>query len=129
MMDEHELLKRKIFTKTGGFSIQKSSRSIIESLEYAGKLLQNPKNLVLMFPQGKLFSMYSEEIRFEKGISRIKLNDQSSIFLMVQMIEYFQNPKPTSYLYLKEVSSMENLETQYNDFYKKCLDKHRSISI
>lgn len=129
MMDEKELLKRKIFTKTGGFSIQKSSRSVIESLNYVSELLQKPQNLVLMFPQGKIFSMYSDKIHFEKGISRIQLNEHSSIFLMVQMIEYFEHPKPTSFLYLKEVETMDDIENQYNAFYSECFEKHRAMSI
>ena len=129
MMDEKELLKRKIFTKTGGFSIQRASRSVIETLDYVSELLRNPQHLVLMFPQGKLFSLYSDEIKFEKGINRIRLDENSSVFLMVQMIEYLQHPKPTSFLYLKEVDTLENIELQYNEFYKQCLSKHRSVSI
>ncbi len=40
---------------------------MLESLEYAAELLNDPKNLVLIFPQGKLYSNFVNNIHFEKG--------------------------------------------------------------
>ena len=55
----------------GSFSVKKNSRSIIETLEYAGHLLDDPENLVLIFPQGKLYSGHVEQIQFEKGLMNL----------------------------------------------------------
>ena len=46
----------------GAFSITKQSRQMMESLAYAGELLQDPQNLVLIFPQGRLYSNFSDDV-------------------------------------------------------------------
>ena len=71
MMLEDQLLKFRFFQWTGGFSIKKKSREMIESLQYAAKILDNPDNLLLIFPEGKLQSLYNPLHVFEKGIERI----------------------------------------------------------
>ena len=70
-MLEEQLKKNWFFQYTGGYSIKKSTRSVVESLNYTAELLENNKNLVLMFPQGKIQSMHRSEFVFEKGIERI----------------------------------------------------------
>ena len=42
----------------GAFSINKKSRDMLQSLDYAAELLNDPQNLVLIFPQGKLYSNF-----------------------------------------------------------------------
>ena len=55
----------------GAFSVSKNSRDILQSLDYAAQLLQSPGNLVLMFPQGKLFSNFVKRVNFEQGLLKI----------------------------------------------------------
>ncbi|MFA5245409.1 MAG: 1-acyl-sn-glycerol-3-phosphate acyltransferase, partial [Pedobacter sp.] len=55
----------------GGFPVKTNSRSMIQSLEFAGKLLDDPHNLVLIFPQGKLYSGHVDEVKFEKGLMNL----------------------------------------------------------
>jgi 1-acyl-sn-glycerol-3-phosphate acyltransferase len=68
MMLEEQLKKFSFFINTGGYSVKKGNRSIIESINYTIELLTDSKNLVLMFPQGKITSVYDRSIKFEKGI-------------------------------------------------------------
>lgn len=71
MINEATAYKINYLRYGGAFSINKNSRDILESLDYAANLLDEPGNLVLLFPQGKLFSNFVDDVKFEKGILRI----------------------------------------------------------
>ena len=58
MMLEEQLKSHMFLNKTGGYSIKKGSRSIIETIDYTAQLLSDRKNLVLIFPQGEISSMH-----------------------------------------------------------------------
>jgi len=130
MMDEVELKKRWLFSNSGGFSISGNSRSMFESIQYASDLLKNKKNMVLIYPQGKLYSTQSREIIFKKGIERIRLTEEhpAKVIFLVQLTDYYQFRKPTLYLYIGEAdektSINKNYEEQYNAFYNACIKQH-----
>ena len=135
MMDETELRKRWLFSFSGGFSISGSSRSMFESIQYASGLLKNKENMVLIYPQGKLYSSHTTEIHFKKGIERIQLTEEYpvKVLFLVQLTDYFQFKKPTLYLYLgeagKDIYTQKNYEQQYNAFYNACIEKHSNIIV
>jgi len=134
MMLEDQLRKHWYFNYTGGFSVRKSSRSIIESLKYTGEILSDPENMVLMFPQGKIHSSYTKFHVFEKGISRIFEEKRSNIQLifMANMTDYLSSKKPTLYIYHTEYTgtdhSREAIQDAYNRFYGSCLEKQEQIT-
>jgi len=66
MMLEEQLRKHWYFNFTGGYSVRKSSRSIIDTLNYTAELLEHSSNMVLLFPQGRITSMHNQEIKFER---------------------------------------------------------------
>jgi 1-acyl-sn-glycerol-3-phosphate acyltransferase len=66
MMLEEQLRKYSFFNKTGGYSVKKGSKSIIESIQYTVSLLKDKTNMVFLFPQGKIGSAYQDKIVFEK---------------------------------------------------------------
>lgn len=66
MITEENYKKVWFLKYLGSFSVKKNSRSAIETLEYAGKLLNEPDNLVLIFPQGKLYSGRVDKFSFKK---------------------------------------------------------------
>ena len=92
----------------GAFSVTKKSKDIMESLNYAAELLNDPQNLVLIFPQGKLFSNYVEDVHFDKGVLRImqKATGKFQLIFSSTFIQYFKHKKPTATVYLK--SEAEN---------------------
>lgn len=100
--------KREKFLKYGGaFSVNKSSRDLVQSLDYATDLLKDPGNLVLMFPQGKLYSNFVEHIHFEKGVHRIIKTLPASAFQTIfaaTFVQYFKHKKPTATVYLKSIN-------------------------
>ncbi|MBN1637561.1 MAG: lysophospholipid acyltransferase family protein [Ignavibacteriales bacterium] len=122
MMEEKQLLEYKFFSKTGCFSIKKGSRSVLETLEYSRELLKDKNNLVVLFPQGVIESLYKEELKFEKGIERIikNLEKEIQIVFMVNLIDYFSQKRPYLFSYLKEYElkkfSIENIQNYFNKF-------------
>jgi len=134
MMLEEQLRKFWFFNYAGGFSVRKNAKSIVESLRYTHELLQNESNMVFMFPQGKIESIYQNEIKFENGPAWIlqKLDQKIHVLLMVNLIDYFSEPKPSLYIYLQEFKgkdqTTENLQQAYQSFYNQCLNKQKQQS-
>jgi 1-acyl-sn-glycerol-3-phosphate acyltransferase len=126
MMLEEQLRKNWFFRYTGGFSIKKGSRSVLESLKYAATLLNDPQNMVLMFPQGEIQSMHRHLFRFEKGIETILRNCTTDVqvIFQVNLIDYLSSPKPGLYQYLTTYNgnpTHTEMEDAYNRFYAECL--------
>lgn len=126
MMLENQLNKNWFFKYTGGFSVAKKSKSVIETIEYTAELLQNHKNVVLLFPQGEIISMHQHQITFEKGIDKIfqKLNNPVQIIMLANTIDYFSDSKPNLAINFKEYQGEKRylaLEKSYNEFYKSCI--------
>jgi 1-acyl-sn-glycerol-3-phosphate acyltransferase len=133
MMLEDQLKKHWFFKYTGGFSVNKGSRSVLESINYAARLLSKPQNMVLMFPQGKIQSLHTKEFKFEKGAEYIlkRANENVQVMFIANLIDYFSNPKPSLYIYFEEFNektfSIESIQKAYNSFYEKCINKNLKL--
>jgi 1-acyl-sn-glycerol-3-phosphate acyltransferase len=131
MMLEDQLRKFWFFNYTGGFSVRKNSKSIIETLDYTRQLLTNKNNLVLMYPQGEIQSMHEPVFKFERGLEYIlkKMENPVQVVFMVSLVDYFSNPKPGLFLYLKEFDGMdfktETILLKFNKFYVDCVEKQK----
>ena len=131
MMDEEELKKRWLFSLSGGFSIRPNSRSLFESLHYTEELLKNDENLVVIYPQGKLYSSHTPTVRFKRGIERLRFDSETApeVYFLVQLTDYYQYDKPTLYIYLEKASQLNGFEASYNDFYHRCIEQHSMITV
>ena len=125
MVSEENYHKVKFLKYLGSFSVRKNSRSVIESLEFAGELLNNPSNLVLIFPQGKLYSNHVQQINFEKGlINLINSSGKKFQYLFVALfVDYFEHRKPSVYCYLQqwegaEFTSLQLIKSNFNKHYE-----------
>lgn len=132
MMQENQLLKFKFFNKTGAFSVNKNSREIIQSLKYAASILEDKRNMLLMYPQGKIQTIYDNKFNFEKGIERILLEKNGKIQLVfsVNLIDYFSQPKPSLYIYVETYNgqfSKDAIQLSYNEFYQNCVNNQKQI--
>lgn len=112
------------FVKYGGaFSINKNSREMIESLDYAVKLLNDPQNLVLIFPQGKLYSNFVNNINFEKGIMKVidQAKGKFQLVFAASFIQYFKHKKQSVTVYIKNEDyagkSFDELKSAYQRYY------------
>ena len=127
MMLEEQLLKFSFFNKTGGYSIRKKSREAIESINYTAELLRDGGNMVLLFPQGKIESIYKTSFDFEGGIGRIieKTGCAIHILFMANLIDYFSSRKPGLFIYVSEYQSdkfdTKSIQDAYNLFYNQCM--------
>jgi hypothetical protein len=108
----------------GAYTVQKGSRDILASLDYTASLLAEPDNLVLIFPQGTLYSNFTDEIKFQNGLSRV-LNlaaGQFQTVFAVSFIEYLQNKKPTANINLEVVAdsftNIEGLKIAFQTYYQ-----------
>ena len=135
MMLEEQLRKNIFLNKAGGYSVRKGTRSVIESLEYTSELLKDKKNLVLMFPQGKIESIHNQNIRFERGIEHVlkKTGGNVQVLFLVNLIDYFSNQKPGLYMYLREYEgsdfTTETLQNEFNGFYSSCVSGNIGKSV
>jgi 1-acyl-sn-glycerol-3-phosphate acyltransferase len=132
MILEEQLRKYGFFNKIGGYSVRKNSRTVIESINYTCSLLEKPENIVLLFPQGEIESLYTSKIQFEKGIERIlkEIKNDIHIVFQVNLVDYFSFAKPTLFLYFEEYQnqgmSVDELQQSYNAFFQRCIKENLS---
>ncbi|MDZ7774225.1 MAG: lysophospholipid acyltransferase family protein [Bacteroidales bacterium] len=130
MMLEEQLRKRMFLNKTGAFSVRKGHRSLSESLAYAGQLLSEPENLLLMFPQGAIQPHHNTSFTFERGLEAIlkKVAVPPQIVFTAALVEYFSHRKPQLDIFIKKYSykqipTTQELQEQYNLFFAEALKK------
>lgn len=117
--------KKEPFLRYGGaFSVNKQSKDILRSIDFAATLLNNPENLVLIFPQGKLYSNFITGLNFENGILKI-IKQASGNFQMLfaaTFVESFEHKKPTANIYLtgavNTFTNMDELKVAYQQHYE-----------
>lgn len=136
MITEENYRKVWFLKYLGSFSVKKNSRSAIETLEYAGKLLNNPDNLVLIFPQGKLYSGHVDEIQFQKGLINLinSSNRKFQYIFAASFIDYFEYRKPILTCYLQEwkgaeFTSLQLIKSAYNKHYETSRLKQTAVQV
>jgi hypothetical protein len=85
-----------------------------------------------MFPQGKITSLYQYSVDFEKGLERVlqKCKNPIQIVFLVNLTEYFVNPKPTLFMHIQSYEGDNDftaVQTAYNAFYHSVLMYHQQI--
>jgi len=134
MMLEEQLRKYWFFNYTGGFSVNKKSKSIVETLNYTSELLNDSKNMVLVFPQGEIQSIHNQYIKFEKGLERILKNKENTvqIVFLANLIDYFSNRKPGIYFHIQEYAGggfdMKSIQDSYNLFYAQSAEYQKNFN-
>jgi 1-acyl-sn-glycerol-3-phosphate acyltransferase len=106
MMEEDQLATRRFLSRLGAFSIKKNSRSAIDSLNYAASVLNDPGNLLVVFPQGRFQSLHQHPLTFEKGWFRIiqKAQPDIQIVFMAALTDYFSSSRPGLDIYLENAT-------------------------
>lgn len=123
MVREDTTVKFQYVKYGGAFSINKQSRDMLQSLDYAAELLNDPQNMVLIFPQGKLYSNFANTVQFEKGVIRVieKAEGKFQLLFASTFVQYLKHKKPTATIYLKaeqsEGKSFEDLKNAYQMHY------------
>ncbi len=131
MMLEQQLKKHWYFQYSGAYSVKKNSRSIIESLDYTKQLLTNSNNMVFIFPQGKIYSLYNDRIHFKKGVQKvINLSDSDlQVVFVANLLDYFSNSRVNLFMHFKTFLAKDlkgnNVEYIYNDFYRDLISHQK----
>ena len=135
LVNEENYKKVTFLKYLGAFAPAHKGKDIVDTLNYAGSLLDDPSNLVLVFPQGKLYSNHVKSITFEKGVMQIiKASKQEiSIIFSTTLIDYFAKRKPTANTYLQkweteEYMSLQLLKSAYNKHYEQSVSKQTQIT-
>ncbi|GAA4097219.1 1-acyl-sn-glycerol-3-phosphate acyltransferase [Mucilaginibacter panaciglaebae] len=134
MILEETAIKETPLTYLGAFSVNRGSRDIVESLSFASSLLNTPNNLVLIFPQGKLYSNMIEEIPFERGVMNIiKKASNFQLVFAATFIENFNNFKPVANVHLKPESGtgfkdIDALQLAYQQHYMHARQQQLQIT-
>jgi hypothetical protein len=133
MMLKEQLAKRMFLNKAGAFSVEKSSRSVVESLLYSVEILSEGNKLLMMFPQGSIESLYHKDFLFAKGIERIleKCEPVPQVVFNINLVDYFGRPSPTLFIrtlcYQGGLSAKE-MENAFNRFHAECISQqHESL--
>lgn len=128
MMQHDHLEKRMLFNLFGGFSIERGTREMLKSLWYAADLLNDPGNLVVVFPQGELISNHTDNISIEKGIERLvrHIKGPCQIVYCATLIDYFESLKPSAYMHLFDCGvanevPFDELVQNINNFHQQAL--------
>lgn len=103
MMLEEQLEKRMFLNKVGAYSVKRGSRSVFDSLNYSSQLLKTASNMVIIYPQGEISSLYSYPVRFERGVERIirGAGPDTTVLFYVALVDWFSWKKPTVVLRLR----------------------------
>lgn len=136
LVNEDNYLKVRFLKYLGAFAAKKGGRDVLQTLDFAATLLENPNNLLLFFPQGKLESNHLKSINFEKGVSRIARNGKSKVQIVfaATFIDYFEDRKPTAFSYLSVhkpavYESLQVLKNAYNQHYRSALTKQTEKTV
>lgn len=125
MMLEDQLRKNAFLRTAGAFSINRGNmRKAVESLSYATELLEDPENMVLMFPQGQIESHHVAKPTFKSGVVRIasKVKNPLNIVFCINLVDYFSERKPTIQSYFREYEGPIELEAMQKAFYSHYTD-------
>lgn len=125
MVLEEQMLLFKPLKYAGCFSVNKKSKSLVESLDYSASLLNDKKNMLGIFPQGGVFSLHLDKIHFENGLGRIlkKKKENIQVVFAVMLLDFLADFKPKAYIYFMDYTGEqipEKMEEAYNVFYTKC---------
>jgi 1-acyl-sn-glycerol-3-phosphate acyltransferase len=132
MMLEDQLRDRMFLNKAGAYSIRKGHRSMIETFNYTHLLLRDPQNMVVMYPQGKIYSLHDHPFTFEKGWYRIieKLEQPVQIIFYHALVDYYSNRKPTLNIYVyscdQETLGADQIEASFNSKFSRSLEIQKS---
>lgn len=120
MMLKQQLERNSILSRIGAFSIDPGSRSVVKSLAYASDKLKEAGNLVVIYPQGVITSVYAGVPSFKKGLDHIiSKSGVKSVLFYVALTDYFSQKKPvlTFYIGCCHLDGVAHVEDMYREFY------------
>lgn len=111
MMQEDQFDKHWYFRFIGAYSIKKGSREMLASLTYSAGILDNPESLIVIFPQGELYSNHETHIHVEKGVYKLmeQIKGPCQVVYHCILIDYFEAHHPSAYIHLHDLGNANEL--------------------
>jgi hypothetical protein len=135
LVTEEDYKKHWFLKYVGAFAAEGKGKDVVETLLYAGELLNDPDSLVLVFPQGKLYSVYHNNIAFEKGVMQV-INASKKKFQIIFAANLigFSSRKPTVQTCLnsweaEEYMSLQLLKSEYNKHYVEAVKAQNKVVV
>ncbi|MCX2574791.1 1-acyl-sn-glycerol-3-phosphate acyltransferase [Pedobacter sandarakinus] len=126
-----QMEKNKWLKYIGSFSVSPGNLRSRESIEYAIEVLNEPGNLLIIFPQGNLETMFIRYIKFKEGIGSIvpKVKSNCQLMWSSNFIEYFESLKPNLYMNLLDCGTNKDfnfhrLEAEVNEHHLASMKKN-----
>lgn len=128
MMLESELRKNPFLARLGAFSVQPGSRSVVESLRYAGHLLQQDNHTVLFFPQGRIHSLLNFQPAWMPGIQKLmqQMPASGKVLFTYLIPEFGSYAKPSLCIYHQsyDLQDVEDIQATFFHFQELVLARH-----
>lgn len=132
MMQQDQFLQRSYLRYIGAYSIKKGSRELLESLTYSARLLDDARNMIVIFPQGELYSNHETHIHVEKGVYKLieQIKGPCQVVYHCILIDYFESLKPRAYIHqfdcgLAGEITFEELKQRINDSHRQALENQK----
>ncbi len=119
MMLEDQLKRYWFFKKVGAYSINQSNPvSIGRTLDYTRKVLNDKKNIVVLYPQGEIQPLTSEKVIIKPGLKLIlgKKSNGKYVLPLALKIEYGNNKKPDIAAGFGRIFTAEEINTDYDTY-------------
>ncbi|MEJ7557640.1 MAG: 1-acyl-sn-glycerol-3-phosphate acyltransferase [Pedobacter sp.] len=134
LISEEDYLKHSFLKYMGAFAAERKGKDTLDTLTHAGNLLDNPANLVLIFPQGKIYSSHISSVSFEKGIMQV-INASKKKFQIVFSATLMDHSKRKPFLRTalkawegEEYVSLQLLKSEYNKHYHQVVLHQNAVS-
>jgi hypothetical protein len=118
----------------GGFAVKKKSREMLASLTYAAGLLDDPRNLVAISPQGGIYSNHETNIHIEKGIYKLiqQVKGPCQVIYHCILIDFFEGYKIRAYIRMYDCGlagefTFDELKARVNAFHQQALTEQINV--
>jgi 1-acyl-sn-glycerol-3-phosphate acyltransferase len=109
MMEHFNLLRFGFFRRVGAFSVDRTDpASVRASLRYAAELLQGPRAVVWIFPQGRIEANDVRPLRFQNGIRAIvREAGRVRVVPLALRYEFWQDERPEALFRIGERTAVD----------------------
>ena len=118
MMLEKQLSRYWFFQKIGAYSIDPSNpKSIIETASYTREVAADPKNLVVLYPQGDIEAYEVRPLTLKKGLQLfLKKLPDVQVLLLGFKIQYYNQKRPSILLRFGKTLSGKSIVADFKNY-------------
>ncbi len=121
MMLEHQLKKYWFFKKLGAYSIDPENNiSIKETIKYTASISNNPKNVVVIYPQGEIEPFNPKPENIKRGLKLFINSIKNELYVLPVgfKVQFYKNKKPEVICKFGDMVDANDIKVNY-DIYEK----------